>query len=483
MSTLTARSAKPLTLILAALALLGASLTARAQEGEPLRFEDPALERAVRGQTLKADGPLYAADVELIDSLYVEWPEADDTIQSLAGIEALTGLTRLNLRGNAVSDLTPLASLTQLEDLTLSHNRVTDVSALANLKALRYLELRDNQVVSLAALADLENLTSVNVSDNRVVNLAGLDGLPELSELALHGNALEDLSGLEQLPNLLQVTLYDNPALDLCPGGSARQVVDGLMAAGVRVAYVERGAGDAPCEALASVAPVRVVMNTGGQEEFLHLQGGRLARLNPDGTRVLASCVGSVQTISLINEQRGVYWSGLMEEFVRELATFIAVHLLPDDPEVRYAVDVQVEEVGQESVAGYAAQHYEVNWRPDDQEGGADKAWALMQELWVAPELGRELEETGCSQVAIYVELFQLLQGAFSSQRFYGLSGSPDYGQAVTGGFPVRAIMHAPGSDAVVETIVTSVDAESAPAGSFELPAGLERVSGVSDVF
>lgn len=114
MTTLSARSAKLVTLILAALALLGASLTAQAQEGEPLRFEDPALERAVRGQTLKADGPLYAADVELIDSLYVEWPEADDAIQSLAGIEALTGLTRLNLRGNAVSDLTPLASLTQL---------------------------------------------------------------------------------------------------------------------------------------------------------------------------------------------------------------------------------------------------------------------------------------------------------------------------------------------------------------------------------
>jgi Leucine-rich repeat (LRR) protein len=40
-------------------------------------------------------------------------------IVSLSGIECLTGLVRLELRGNEVSDLGPLAGLEQLEQLDL----------------------------------------------------------------------------------------------------------------------------------------------------------------------------------------------------------------------------------------------------------------------------------------------------------------------------------------------------------------------------
>lgn len=484
MTTRRARSAKLATLLSVTFTLLLCGLPkAVGQEGAPLSFEDPALERAVRGQTLKADGPLYAADVEMIDALYVEWPDDEDKIYSLVGIEVLTGLTRLNLRGNAVTDVTPLASLANLEDLVLSNNQVTDVSALAALKNLRYLDVPSNRITTVAPLAGSENLMSLNVSGNRLTNLAGLADLPELDTLVLHDNALESVAGLGELPNLAQVTLYANPALDMCEGGAARQVVDELIAAGVRVAYVQRAAGDEACPSEAEAAPVRVVMSTAGEPEYLHVQGGQLARLNPDGTRLVVSCVGSVQPVSLINEQRGVYWTGLMNDFARDLSNFIAVHLLPDDPHVRYAVNVQVEEAGQSDVAGYDALHYEVNWRPDDEEGGAEEPWALMQELWVAPQLGQQLEAAGCFQVAVFVELFQLMQASFSAQRFYGLSGSSDYGRVATSGFPVRAIMHGPVGDTAIETVVVSVDAEPAPDALFKLPTGLERVPGLSDVF
>lgn len=464
--------------------LLAMTASAIAQEGGPVRFEDPALERAVRGQVVLDEGePLQASDVAQIERLWVEWPDDADRIESLAGIEALTGLTYLNLRDHDVQDLQPLAGLTNLESLSLDRNRITNLEPLAGLQRLDRLVLSRNQIVDASGLAGLNELEFLDLSDNHLRDASGLAGLDQLSTLFLHDNALSDLSVLTELPNLMRVSLWGNPNLDTCAGSAPRQVIDELTARGVDVAYVERGAGGEACAEYASAAPVTIAMETGGHEESVLVAGGRLARLNPDGTRVVVSCVGTVQPVYVINEERGVYWYGLMQDLAQELSSFIAVHLLPDDPEVRYAVDVRVEEAGEEDVAGYTAQHYRVEWRPNEEEGGADHDWALMQEVWVAPELGSELQATGCYQVAAFLETFQLLQGTFSSQRFYGLAGSQDYGMAVTAGFPVRAVMYVPASGDTVVTEVTGVDAVAPAAGQFDLPEGLKRVNGLGEVF
>src|SRR5699024_10323886 len=139
-----------------------------------------------------------------------------------------------------------------------------------------------------------------------------------------------------------------------------------------------------------------IALETDGEEESVLVDGGRLARLNPDDTRVVVSCIGTVQPVHFINEARGVYWYGVMEEFAQELNNFIVLHLLPDDPDVRYAVDVRLEQQGEEDVAGYAAQHHHVEWRPDPEEADDSDEWRLMQEMWTAPALAEELQETGC---------------------------------------------------------------------------------------
>lgn len=464
--------------------LLGFVSTAAAQQGEPLRFDDPALERAVRGQlVLDEDQPLLAADVATIDRLVVEWPDEEDRISSLAGIEALTNLTYLNLRDHDVEDLQPLASLTNLESLFLSRTNVKSLAPLAGLPHLERLSLSRNQIVDTSGLAGLSELWFVDLSGNRLEDVSDLANAEQLETLLLHENALTDLSALAALPNLFRLSLYGNPNLDTCLGSPSRELIDELMADRVDVAYEERGAGDEVCAEHASATPVSIAMEIGGQQESVLMDGGRLARLNPDGTRVVVSCVGTVQPVHFINEERGVYWYGPMRDFGQQLSNFIAVQLLPNDPVVQFAVAVRVEEVGGEEVAGYSAQHYRVEWRPDDEEGGADHDWGLMQELWVAPELGEELEGTGCFQVAAFLEAYQLMQTTFSSQRFYGLQGSREFGMAATSGFPVRAIMYVPASGETVMKQVTGVDTQTPAAELFELPEGLKRVEGITEVF
>src|SRR5690625_3962339 len=104
--------------------------------------------------------------------------------------------------------------------------------------------------------------------------------------------------------------------------------------------------------------PLYIVKRAADQEESLLVQDGQLARLNPDGTRVLVSCLTNEQTVTFVNDAQGVYWKGPFEQFAEELHLFMIVHLLQEDPEVMYAVQVRVEEAVGESIAGYPTQHF-----------------------------------------------------------------------------------------------------------------------------
>lgn len=471
-------------LLLSGLLLLTVWLqTAGAQQGEPLQFEDPALEQAIRGR-LADFGPevLYADDVEIIDRLFLEWPAEGEEIQSLEGIQALSGLVSLNLRGNSVSDLSPLTSLESLAVLDLQHNQVTDIPS-TGLESLSDLNLAGNQISDISALAEMTRMEYLNLSNNQVSDVSSLAELEYLAELALHGNTLTDVAPLVDLPQLYDLTLFDNPALELCADSPARAAVDELMDLGVDILYQAYATGGEACPEIADVGPLRIVKTVAGEEESIHVQGGKLARLNPDGTRVLATCQGSARVMNLINENKGVYWSGLFEELARELSMFVPVQLLPDDPVARTAVQIQVQEAGSEEILGYDSQHYDVNWRPGADEGGNDQEWQAIQELWVSPAVAEAITPSGCEEPAMMLEYFQLMQSSFSSQRFYGLSGNRDYGMAVTSGFPIRTVTFGPGNTEPVETEITAIDSQESAADLFTVPDSLQRVDSLGQVF
>jgi len=107
---------KLLALSLAALALNGASCKDHTKTGQGDPVSKQIIERAVRKEISKPDGPLTQSDY-------------------------LT-LTELNLSGSAVTDLSPLEELLQLQGLNLSGCRhVVDLSPLESLPRLVYLDL------------------------------------------------------------------------------------------------------------------------------------------------------------------------------------------------------------------------------------------------------------------------------------------------------------------------------------------------------
>lgn len=90
-------------------------------------------------------------------------------IESLAGIQNLSGLTALYVRGTSITDVSALSGLERLTYLNLNRNSITDVSALSELTALTELRLSSNPGFSnIEPLLDHREIDSVSLLDTRV---------------------------------------------------------------------------------------------------------------------------------------------------------------------------------------------------------------------------------------------------------------------------------------------------------------------------
>ena len=175
-------------------------------------FEDANLESAVRETLGRPQARLTSENVASLTRLSA----ASKDIHSLAGIEHLTILQRLDLNyTNQIADLTPLASLKNLTSLYLGRNQIVDLTPLASLKNLTHLSLWQNQIADLTPLASLKNLTHLNLWQNQIADLTPLVSLKNLTSLYLGRNQIDDLTPLTHLNNLESLELDYNRIADL----------------------------------------------------------------------------------------------------------------------------------------------------------------------------------------------------------------------------------------------------------------------------
>ena len=147
------------------------------------------------------------------------------TDEGLAILDLPSNLRRLNLSGNALTDLWPVAGLWELESLDLSDNSVVDLAPLAGLTSLRRLDLAGNRIDDLGPLAGLPALEVLLLDGNRVVDAGALTHFGRLANLGLSHNHVAELEPLSDLWSLRRLDLGGNPARDLSPLGDLETLV------------------------------------------------------------------------------------------------------------------------------------------------------------------------------------------------------------------------------------------------------------------
>ena len=193
------------------LGLLSIPFTSNAQEVIP----DAALREVVQEIVQKKTGKPDLTNEVLADIYFLRAPEKG--IADLTGLEKMTNLVEVDLRGNKITNLAPLKGLGNLQLLDLQKNTIADVAPLAELKKLQYLQLEHNQVVDIKPLEGLSAMMSLYLSHNKIEDIAPVAKLEKLSSLYLAGNGITNLAPLGGLKRLDTLDARQNKIVDLAP--------------------------------------------------------------------------------------------------------------------------------------------------------------------------------------------------------------------------------------------------------------------------
>lgn len=228
---------------------------------QPILFEDPSLENAIRqaqGFTGEPTGSIFPAHVAGITEIDVE----NKGIVSLEGLQHLINLQRLNIKQNNIVNLSPIADLRLIRLFNCSINPITDLSSLQNLNQLESLRFYQTQVVDLSPIEQLIQLKTLDFADAQVQDLSPIHNLVDLTYLNCGYNQISDLSPIVPLINLRSVWLINNQIesidplvensglnagdyldirnnlLDLSPDSHDMQAIQTLINRGVTVFYL-----------------------------------------------------------------------------------------------------------------------------------------------------------------------------------------------------------------------------------------------------
>jgi len=138
-------------------------------------------------------------------------------VSDISAIAGLTNLTNLTLFNNQISDISPLVQLINLTSLSLSRNQISDISSLNKLRNLKKLFLSRNQISDISPLKELPNLTQLRLWDNQITDISSLARMALMTELKLNANQISDISPLSELASLRELDLNNTEVNDLTP--------------------------------------------------------------------------------------------------------------------------------------------------------------------------------------------------------------------------------------------------------------------------
>ena len=136
-------------------------------------------------------------------------------LESLAGIEGLTGLERLRVTRTGLKSLAGIEGLVRLRELDLRQSGLKSLAGIEGLTDLRMLLVDYGRLESLAGIEGLTDLERLEASNNRLKSIREIRSLKRLERLCLGGNRLEEAREIRHLKSLRWLSLEDNRLTDI----------------------------------------------------------------------------------------------------------------------------------------------------------------------------------------------------------------------------------------------------------------------------
>ncbi len=147
----------------------------------------------------------------------IPWKEI--SIKNQSGFTDLSGiniqeLSKLNISGTGVSDISALSNAGNLTKLDISSTQTGDISPLSGLTGLTTVEARDTKVTSIDALSGISSLKTIDFSGCSIGNIGSHFNTLEMNSISLAGCGIRDMSPFSDCTVLSYLKLSDNPDLE-----------------------------------------------------------------------------------------------------------------------------------------------------------------------------------------------------------------------------------------------------------------------------
>ena len=149
-----------------------------------------------------------SAITDLTNLIYVSF--TSNLIVDITPVSNLTNLTHLYLFNNQISDINSIVNLTNLQELSLSYNQIINLPDISNLTNLEKINLCVNQISIWYPFRFPSSLTNLDLSANPITSVYGIWSLPNLTDLFLIRTEIVNFLWLETLENLTQLYLAEN---------------------------------------------------------------------------------------------------------------------------------------------------------------------------------------------------------------------------------------------------------------------------------
>lgn len=138
-----------------------------------------------------------------------------NAIRSVDSLAKMKGLQEANLQHNAINNAAPLSSLTSLTKLDISYNALTSIAPLSTAAKLSWLDASNNSLTGLGSIGDLQSLSYLNLATNKLKSVNAVSSCKALTELIVSGNALTDISALSAMNKLNTLDFSHNSVTEL----------------------------------------------------------------------------------------------------------------------------------------------------------------------------------------------------------------------------------------------------------------------------
>ena len=149
----------------------------------------------------------------------------------IKNIKYLKNLTRAELSGNNLTDISVLQSITSLEEIDAKDNNISDISFMKKLPNLKIVVMNNNPIKDISVFSNFSTIEKIWLNDTYVTDISPISKNKGMTELGFDNCNIKDISAIKGMKKLEMLSvnncgITDISALSTCTGLNWLSITD-----------------------------------------------------------------------------------------------------------------------------------------------------------------------------------------------------------------------------------------------------------------